>query len=360
MDGFDTKQGVILMAATNRPDILDKALLRPGRFDRTVTLDLPDVKGRYEILKVHARKIKIDPTVNLMDIARITPGASGADLENILNEGALLAARRGRSAVTMSEVTEASDKVRFGKERRSLEMDNEEKLSTAYHESGHTVVGLKVKFGDPIDKVTIMPRGFALGATHFMPKKNRLSYWRREVVDQLAILMGGRAAEESFLNDMSSGAQQDLSQATKLARAMVCEWGMSDLGVIAYEERNNGGAYLGLTSFHEKNYSDETAKKIDCEVYKLLEEAHKRAQTIVEENKEVIQLMADMLVEFETLDKQDIAEIVEGKWNADEKRSRVKIADDLHKGVKPPPPPKEKKDKPNPLNTDEGSLPDQA
>ena len=359
MDGFDTKQGVILMAATNRPDILDKALLRPGRFDRNVTLDLPDVKGRCEILKVHARRIKIDPSVNLMDIARITPGASGADLENILNEAALLAARRGRSAVTMAEVTEASDKVRFGKERRSLEMNEEERKSTAYHESGHTIVGLKVKYGDPIDKVTIMPRGFALGATHFMPKKNRLSYWRREVVDQLAILMGGRAAEETFLNDMSSGAQQDLSQATKLARAMVCEWGMSDLGVIAYEERDNGGAYLGLTSFHEKNYSDETAKKIDSEVYKLLDEAHKRAKTIVEENKDVIELMASMLVEFETLDKQDIQEIIDGKWNADEKRSRIKIADDLHKKVQPPPPPKKEK-KQKPMETGDGTLPDQA
>ncbi|MDE3048214.1 MAG: ATP-dependent zinc metalloprotease FtsH, partial [Verrucomicrobiota bacterium] len=214
MDGFDTKEGVILMAATNRPDILDRALLRPGRFDRRVVLDLPDVKGRLEILKVHARKIKMDKSVDLNDVARSTPGASGADLENILNEAALLAARVGRSAVTSAEVREAADKVRYGKERRSLEMDQNEKLTTAYHESGHAIAGLIVKYSDPVDKVTIIPRGFSLGATHFMPTKNRLSYWKKEVLDKLVVLMGGRAAEEIFVQDMSSGAQHDIMQAT--------------------------------------------------------------------------------------------------------------------------------------------------
>ena len=228
MDGFDTNEGVILMAATNRPDVLDKALLRPGRFDRRVIIGLPDIKGRYEILKVHARKIKIDPTVDLMAVARSTPGASGADLENLFNEAALLAARKGRTAVTNTDVAEARDKVLYGKERRSLEVGEQEKKTTAYHESGHAIVSLIVEHSDPVEKVTIIPRGLSLGATHFLPEKNRLSYWKKEVLDQLAVLMGGRAAEEIFLGDISSGAQQDISQATRLARSMVCEWGMSD------------------------------------------------------------------------------------------------------------------------------------
>lgn len=332
MDGFDTKEGVILMAATNRPDILDKALLRPGRFDRRVVLDLPDVKGRYEILKVHARKIKLDPNVDLMDVARNTPGASGADLENILNEAALLAARRGRSAVTSAETIEACDKVRFGKERRSLEMDENEKKTTAFHESGHAIVGLVVKHSDPVDKVTIIPRGFSLGATHFMPKKNRLTYWKKELIDQLAILMGGRVAEEIFVKDASSGAQQDIAQATHIARSMVCEWGMSkDLGLVSYEEKAETGQYLGMNNYHEKNYSEETAQKIDKEVHEILDEAYKRAIAIVESQKDKVLLMADMLMEFETLYALDIAEIMEGKWDVEKKRERLKSADELHK-----------------------------
>ena len=337
MDGFDTKEGVILMAATNRPDILDRALLRPGRFDRRVVLDLPDIKGRFEILKVHARRIKIDSSVDLGDIARTTPGASGADLENILNESALLAARNGRSAVTSVEVKEASDKVRYGKERRSLEMDENEKRTTAYHESGHAIAGLIVKHSDPVDKVTIIPRGFSLGATHFMPTKNRLSYWRNEILDQLVVLMGGRAAEEIFIKDMSSGAQHDISQATKMARSMVCEWGMSDeLGTVTYDERTEAGQYLGMANYHEKSYSNETAQRIDQEVRKLIDEGHKRAVIILEENRDKVQLMADMLMEFETLDATDVKEIMAGTWNAEIKRGRLKIADELQRKSPPP------------------------
>ena len=340
MDGFDTKEGVILMAATNRPDILDRALLRPGRFDRRVVLDLPDVKGRLEILKVHARKIKMDKSVDLNDVARSTPGASGADLENILNEAALLAARMGRSAVTAVEVREAADKVRYGKERRSLEMDNNEKLTTAYHESGHAIAGLIVKHSDPVDKVTIIPRGFSLGATHFMPTKNRLSYWKKEVLDKLVVLMGGRAAEEIFVQDMSSGAQHDIMQATKIARSMVCEWGMTDnLGTVTYDERSEAGQYLGMSGYHEKNYSDETAQAIDKEVKQLIDDAHKRALGILVENKGKVQLMTDMLMEFETLDATDIKEIMDGSWSADVKRARIKSADELQIKAPPPPPP---------------------
>lgn len=354
MDGFDTKEGIILMAATNRPDILDKALLRPGRFDRRVILDLPDVKGRYEILKVHARKIKIDPSVNLMDIAKSTPGSSGADLENILNEAALMAARRARKAVTSQEAMEACDKVRFGKERRSLEIDENEKKTIAYHESGHAIVGLIVKHSDPVEKVTIIPRGFSLGATHFMPQKNKLNYWKKEVLDQLAICMGGRVAEELFLDDMSSGAQQDISQATRLARAMVCEWGMSELGTVAYDE-SSSDRYLALQGIQERSYSDETAKLIDKEVKALLDDAYKTAKKIVEDNKDKVEIMAKSLIKFETLYAEDVKEIMEGTFNEEKKSKRLKIADELQK--KPPPPPP-MQNKPTPK--DSGPRPQEA
>ncbi len=339
MDGFDTSEGVILIAATNRPDVLDKALLRPGRFDRRIVIDLPDVKGRFEILKVHARKIKLDGSVDLMRIARNTPGASGADLENILNEAALLAARKGRSAVTEQDAAEACDKVRYGKERKSLEIDQQEKKTTAYHESGHAVVALVVEHADPVDKVTIIPRGLSLGATHFMPKKNRLSYWKKELGDRLAVLMGGRVAEEVFVGDISSGAQMDISQATRLVRSMVCEWGMTDaLGLVAYDERSESGQYLGMPSYQEKNYSEETASAIDVEVRAILDVAHKQAKQLIESHREAVQLMADMLMEFETLDRDDVAAIMDGTWDTEKKRARVKQVEELHRKQPPPPP----------------------
>jgi cell division protease FtsH len=328
MDGFDPTEGIILIAATNRPDVLDKALLRPGRFDRRVIIDLPDIKGRFEILKVHARRIKLDISVDLMDIARCTAGSSGADLANILNEAALAAARRNRSAVTAQEAREAVDKVKYGKERRSLDIDDSEKKTTAYHESGHAILGLLVKHGDPVDKVTIIPRGLALGATHFMPKKNRLSYWKKELLDRLVVLMGGRAAEEVFVQDISSGAQMDISQATAFARSMVCEWGMSPLGAVAYDERSEGGMYLGVSQTGEKKYSDETAQQIDAQVRMLLDEAYVRAIDMIHSNRDKVEQMTLMLMEFETLDKEDISEIIQGCWDIEKKRSRVKIADE--------------------------------
>ena len=342
MDGFDTNEGVILMAATNRPDVLDKALLRPGRFDRRVMIGLPDVKGRFDILKVHARKIKMDAHVDLMAIARSTPGCSGADLANILNEAALLAARRGRSAVTAQETVEARDKVLYGKERRSLEVDENEKRTTAYHETGHAIVGLMVKHSDPVDKVTIIPRGFSLGSTMFLPKKNRLSYWKNEIVDQLAVLMGGRCAEEIFVGDVSSGAQQDIERATSLARSMVCEWGMSDtLGAVAYDEKSDSGQFLGWNNYHDKKYSEETAKVIDKEVKQILDEALNRARTILRENAKQVELMTAMLMEFETLDADDVMKIIKDEWSIEDKKAKLKTADDLHKKaiVAPPPPP---------------------
>lgn len=341
MDGFDTNEGVILMAATNRPDVLDKALLRPGRFDRNVILDLPDIKGRLEILKVHARKIKLDQSVDLMDVARATPGSSGADLMNILNEAALLAARKGRSAVTNQDTLEACDKVRYGKERKSLELDQKEKVHTAYHESGHAIVGLTVEHGDPVEKVTIIPRGFSLGATHFVPEKNKLSYWRKELIDRLAVLMGGRVAEDIFVGDISSGAQMDISQATKLARSMVCQWGMTEsLGPVAYDERLDDGPYM-MPGQSSKSYSDETAKQIDAEVRKLLDQANAYAVKIINEKKDKMQLMTDMLIEFEVLDKEDVHAIMDGKWDAEKKREKLKAMSEANRKVPPPPPKRE-------------------
>ena len=223
-----------------------------------------------------------------------------------------------------------------------------EKESTAYHEAGHAMVGLIVENADPVEKVTIIPRGFSLGATHFMPKKNRLSYWKKEIIDQLAICMGGRAAEELFLNDMSSGAQQDINQATKLARAMVCEWGMSDdLGLITYDDKNNTGQYLGMNNYHEKTYSDETAEKIDKAVLSLVNQAHERARQIIEDNRAKTELMAKMLVEFETLTAEDMKEILEDKWDVNKKKERVMEADKLQKKEPPPLPGKKKNDKPS-------------
>ena len=337
MDGFDTTEGIIIIAATNRPDVLDKALLRPGRFDRQVIISLPDIKGRFEILKVHAKKIKLDESVDLMTIAKGTPGASGADLANMLNEAALLAARRNRSAVTMEELLEAKDKVVYGKERRNLELDLQERQSTAYHESGHALVGALVEHVDPIDKVTIIPRGFSLGSTMVLPKKNRVTYWKKELLDQLAFLMGGRAAEEIFVGDVSNGAKNDIERATQLARSMVCEWGMSDkLGTMTYDDRSENSQYLGGNNFREKLYSEQTAEEIDHEVRLLLDSAYEQAKQLVTQNKKTIELMAEMLMEFETLDADDIQKIITGTWDIEEKRGKLKTA--LEKSKKVPPP----------------------
>lgn len=343
MDGFGSNEGVILIAATNRPDVLDKALLRPGRFDRRITVDLPDLKGRYEILKVHAKKIKLDPSVDLMALARGTAGASGAELANLLNEAALIASRRSRAAVTASDANEACDKVRYGKERRSLEISNEEKKTTAIHESGHAIAALKVEHSDPVVKVTIIPRGFSLGATHFLPEKNRVSWWKKELYDQLVVLLAGRAAEDIFISDVSSGAKNDIERATQIARNMICEWGMSDaLGNVALEDSQSGQQYYPGMGGGEKKFSEQTAQVIDREVKKMLDEAYKRAIEIVQNHKTELQLMTDMLIEFETLDAEDVKDIMAGKWNVEKKRSKLKKEDELQKQApaEPPPPPK--------------------
>ncbi len=345
MDGFGTNEGVILIAATNRPDVLDKALLRAGRFDRRVVLDLPDLKGRFEILKVHVRKIKMDSSVDLMAIARNTPGCSGADLMNILNEAALLAARYGRSSVTGPEALEACDKVRYGKERRSLELREKDRLHTAYHESGHAIVGLFVEFSDPVEKVTIVPRGMSLGATHFVPETNKVSYWKKELLDKLAVFMGGRVAEDIFIGDFSSGAQMDITQATSLARSMVCEWGMTGaLGAVSYEESHSEGQYF-MPGESRKNYSEETAKNIDDEVRKLLDRANQQAIQIITDNKEKVQLMTNMLLEFETLDHVDVKAIADGTWDIEKKKSKIEKSIHAHRKTPPPLPKDIKLDK---------------
>ncbi|NGX31301.1 MAG: ATP-dependent zinc metalloprotease FtsH [Chlamydiae bacterium] len=339
MDGFDTNEGVIIIAATNRPDVLDRALLRPGRFDRRVNIELPDVRGRFEILKVHARNLKIDPSVDLMAIARGTPGASGADLKNILNEAALISARKGRKAVTAQDAISATDKVRFGKERRSLEITESDKKTTAYHESGHAVVGLVVKNADPVEKVTIIPRGMSLGATHFLPEKNRINYWKNELIDQLAVCMGGRVGEEIFVGDISSGAQQDIVQASEIARSMVCKWGMSEiLGTISYEDSNQ--QQFGFPST-EKPFSEKTQEEIDAEVKNLVNAALNRAREIVQDNKAKVELMAERLMQFETLYKEDLDCIMEtGELSEEGIRDRLD-KEEFKFRKSPPPPPKD-------------------
>ncbi|MEX1012720.1 MAG: ATP-dependent zinc metalloprotease FtsH [Waddliaceae bacterium] len=351
MDGFATNEGVIIIAATNRPDVLDKALLRPGRFDRRVMISLPDIKGRFEILKVHARKIKMDGTVDLMVLAQSTPGSSGADLENILNEAALIAARKNKSAVQMDDVSEARDKVMFGKERRSLEIDEDEKKTTAYHEAGHTIVGMVVEHADAVDKVTIIPRGFSLGSTMFLPKKNRLSYWKKELIDQLAVLMGGRCAEEVFVEDISSGARQDIVQATNIARSMVCQWGMSEkLGIVTYDDQSDPGDYS--MGHHEKKYSDDTAKAIDEEVKEILTDAYERAKNIILERRDEVELMTDLLIKYETLNRQDIEKIVKKEWTKEDEANKLRELKEAKKhrdarSFRPPTPPKKTGEKPS-------------
>lgn len=324
MDGFDSNEGIILMAATNRPDVLDKALMRPGRFDRQVVIDLPDIKGRFEILKLHARKIKLREDVELMRLARATAGCSGADLKNILNEAALLAVRREQKAVRSSEVAEACDKVRFGKERRSLEISEQEKRSTAFHEAGHAVVGATLKRCDPVEKITVIPRGMSLGATYMLPTKNRLGYWREELYELLAMIMGGRCAEERFVKDISSGAKNDIERATDIARSMICEWGMSDrLGLVAVEDGDQRGYSMGMMGPSGRQISPQTAQMIDEEVLKLCTDAHRRAEQIILEKEDSVILLADMLVEFETLDSSDLEQILEKRFDVEAKRRQL-------------------------------------
>ena len=322
MDGFDGNQGIILMAATNRPDVLDKALLRPGRFDRRVVIDLPDIKGREEILKIHAKKVKLGKDVDLHRIARATPGASGADLKNILNEAALASVRHGDKDVSQASIAEATDKVRYGKERKSFELTKESLRATAYHEAGHAVVAMALKSCDPVDKVTIIPRGMALGATYTLPKTNRTGFWKKELHELMAMLLGGRCAEEMFVGDLSSGASSDIQRATQYARSMVCEWGMSsNMGAVCFSEPENSPFSEG--SLGSKKYSDSTAQQIDREVKELITEAKVLAEKVLSEHTEQLELMAQMLIEFETLEHTDVEKIMDLSFSVKEKKKLV-------------------------------------
>ncbi|HEY6167647.1 MAG TPA: ATP-dependent zinc metalloprotease FtsH, partial [Verrucomicrobiae bacterium] len=309
MDGFDSQEGIIIIAATNRPDVLDPALLRPGRFDRTITVNLPDVKGREAILKVHARNVKLEPNVDLAVIARGTPGFSGAELANLLNEAALLAARKNKKGVGMPELEEARDKVRWGRERRSLAMTDEEKKFTAWHEAGHALVNVLLKHTHPLHKVTIIPRGQSLGATMYLPKQDVFSRRRKEMLDMLTVTMGGRIAEEIISDDISTGAAMDIQQATQLARAMVCQYGMSEkLGMIQYG--NDDEYYLGREMMRRKDYSEHTAQDIDAEVKRMIDTCYHTAKEIITENRDKLEIIAKALLEYETLDGSQVEEIV--------------------------------------------------
>lgn len=317
MDGFDTQEGIIIIAATNRPDVLDPALLRPGRFDRQVTVNLPDVRGREAILKVHAKSVKLSPAVDLSVIARGTPGYSGAELANLLNEAALLAASTNKKAVGMEELEEARDKVRWGRERRSLAMTDEEKKFTAWHEAGHALLNVILQHTHPLHKVTIIPRGQALGATMSLPKTDVLNRRRKEMLDLIAVMMGGRIAEEIISGDISSGAAGDIQQATNMARAMVTQWGMSDrLGMVQYGN-DDEFVFLGREVSRAKVYSEFTAQEIDSEVKLIIDSAYQRAKDLLTTNLDKLELIANTLLEYETLDGQQVEEIVRtGKFTA--------------------------------------------
>ncbi len=317
MDGFDTQEGIIIIAATNRPDVLDPALLRPGRFDRQVTVNLPDVRGREGILKVHAKNVKLLPNVDLSIIARGTPGFSGAELANLLNEAALLAARTNKKGVGMAELEEARDKVRWGRERRSMAMTDEEKKFTAWHEAGHALVNVMLTHTHPLHKVTIIPRGQSLGATMYLPKQDVHSRQRKEMLDLIAVTMAGRIAEEIVLEDVSTGASMDIQQATQIARAMVCQYGMSEkLGMVQYGEEDEY-VFLGREMGRQKNFSEHTSQAIDSEIKRIIDEAYKVAHDLIFNNRDKLELIAQSLLEHETLDGAQVEEIIRtGKFTA--------------------------------------------
>ena len=315
MDGFEANEGVILIAATNRPDVLDPALLRPGRFDRQVVVPNPDVVGREQILKVHVRKVPLAPDINLKTIARGTPGFSGADLMNLVNEAALTAARRNKRMVTQAEFEEAKDKVMMGAERKSLVMTEEEKLLTAYHEGGHAIVGLNVVATDPIHKATIIPRGRALGMVMQLPERDKLSMSLEQMTSRLAIMMGGRVAEELIFGreKVTSGASSDIEQATRLARMMVTRWGLSEaLGTVSYGE-NQDEVFLGMSVSRTQNASEATVQKIDTEIRRFVEEGYNEATRILTEKRQDLETLAKGLLEFETLSGDEIQDLLKGK-----------------------------------------------
>jgi cell division protease FtsH len=314
MDGFEGNEGVIVIAATNRPDVLDPALLRPGRFDRQVVVPLPDIRGREQILQVHIQKVPLEKDVNVLSIARGTPGFSGADLANLVNEAALFAARANKKKVGMAEMDQAKDKIMMGAERRSMVMDEHEKKLTAYHEAGHAIVGLIVPEHDPVYKVTIIPRGRALGVTMFLPEQDRYSHTRLRLESQLSSLFGGRVAEELIFGaeGVTTGASNDISRATEIARKMVTSWGLSALGPRTFGQEE-GEVFLGRSVQQTKEISDKTAEQIDIEVQEIIERNYERAKQIITDNLDKLHTMAEFLIKFETIDAPQIQKIMSGE-----------------------------------------------
>jgi cell division protease FtsH len=313
MDGFEGNSGVIVIAATNRPDVLDPALLRPGRFDRQVVVPLPDIRGREQILTVHMRKVPVAPDVRGDILARGTPGFSGADLANLVNEAALFAARSSKRLVDMEDFERAKDKIMMGAERRSVVMPEDERRNTAYHESGHVVVAKLLPKADPVHKVTIIPRGRALGVTMQLPEEDRYSYDREYIMHRIAVLFGGRIAEEVFMNQMTTGAGDDFKKATEMARRMVTEWGMSDaLGPMVYGE-NEGEVFLGRSVTTHKNVSETTMQKVDAEIRRIIDQQYGLSRRLIEENRDKVETMAKALLEWETLDSDQIGDIMAGR-----------------------------------------------
>jgi cell division protease FtsH len=312
MDGFESNEGVILIAATNRPDVLDPALLRPGRFDRRVVVPRPDVKGREEILRVHTRKVPLSDDVDLSVIARGTPGFSGADLANLVNESALWAARQNRKFVAMADFEMSKDKVLMGVERKSMILSDEEKKNTAYHEAGHALVAAMTPGADPLHKVTIIPRGMALGVTMQLPIDDKHTYTKEFLESQLAVLMGGRAAEEIFLDHLTTGAGNDIERATEIARQMVCEWGMSTLGPLTFGKKEEA-IFLGREIAQHRDYSEDTAIKIDQEVRKIVTSGYDRARGILESHRDALERVAQALLDREVLDATELKLLIEGK-----------------------------------------------
>jgi len=313
MDGFESNHTVIVIAATNRPDVLDPALQRPGRFDRQVVVPLPDIRGREQILKVHAKKVPLDESVDLTSLARGTPGFSGADLANLVNEAALFAGRRNKIKVDQSDFEDAKDKIYMGPERRSMVMHEDEKRATAYHEAGHAIVAESLPFTDPVHKVTIMPRGRALGLTWQLPERDRISMYKDQMLSQLSILFGGRIAEDIFIGRISTGASNDFERATQMAREMVTRYGMSDkMGVMVYTE-NEDEVFLGRSITRSQNISEKTQQDIDAEIRRILDEQYQVAYKILDENRDKMEIMCKALMDWETIDRDQVLEIMEGK-----------------------------------------------
>jgi len=332
MDGFDSNEGIIVIAATNRPDILDTALLRPGRFDRRIVVPMPDVKGREEILMVHTRKVPLSSDVELRVIARSTPGFSGADLANLINEAALLAARKGQDSVNMHDLEEAKDKVLMGVERKSMIISDEDKKTTAFHEAGHALVAALLPEADPIHKVTIIPRGLALGVTQQLPLSDRYTYTKDYLEAQLAVLMAGRITEELILGKITTGAANDLEKATEIARKMVCQWGMSDLGPLSFGERDDL-IFLGRELAAHKNFSEHTAQMIDAEVKKIIERCYNRARNLIETNRDKLVKIAEALLEKEILSSDEINALINGQ-KPEKKEAGLTISPDELSEVK--------------------------